>query len=171
MCWHRSLQSCPIQNYLYLSPGDTLQYNASRYSRAKRRKYAAWGSRNQGSLFPLVALIHRLYIMATTWMPCDITLRWRHNGRDSVSHHQPHDCLLNRLFRRRSKKTSKLRVTGLCAENSPETGEFSAQMASNAVNISIWWRHHDTRQNQRRRCTHEHILGTEWRRHDWYSRG
>ena len=43
------------------------------------------------------------------------TLRWRHNGCDSVSNHQPHDCLLNRLFRRRSKKTSKLRVTGLCA--------------------------------------------------------
>ena len=43
------------------------------------------------------------------------TLQWRHNGRDSVSDHQPHDCLLNRLFRRRSKKTSKLRVTGLCA--------------------------------------------------------
>ena len=39
-------------------------------------------------------------------------LQWRHNGCDSVSNHQPHDCLLNRLFRRRSKKTSKLRVTG-----------------------------------------------------------
>ena len=44
------------------------------------------------------------------------SLRWRHNGRDSVSNHQPHHCLLNRLFRRRSKKTSKLRVTGLCGE-------------------------------------------------------
>ena len=41
------------------------------------------------------------------------TLQWRHNGRDSVSNHQPHDCLLNRLFRRRSEKTSKLRVTGV----------------------------------------------------------
>ena len=41
------------------------------------------------------------------------SLRWRRNGRDSVSNHQPHDCLLNRLFRRRSKKTSKLRVTGV----------------------------------------------------------
>ena len=41
------------------------------------------------------------------------SLLWRHNGRDSVSNHQPHDCLLKRLFRRRSKKTSKLRVTGL----------------------------------------------------------
>ena len=48
-----------------------------------------------------------------------VTLRWRHNDHDSVSNHQPHGCLLNRLFRRRSKKTSKLRVTGLCAGNSP----------------------------------------------------
>ena len=72
-----------------------------------------------------------------------ITLPWRHNGCDSVSNHQPYDCLLNRLFRRRSKKTSKLRVTGLCAGNSPVTGEFPAQMASNAENVSIWWRHHD----------------------------
>ena len=47
------------------------------------------------------------------------SLRWRHNDHDSVSNHQPHGCLLNRLFRRRSKKTSKLRVTGLCVGNSP----------------------------------------------------
>ena len=48
------------------------------------------------------------------WSP----LHWRHNDHDSVSNHQPHDCLLNGLFRRRSKKTSKLRVTGLCVGNS-----------------------------------------------------
>ena len=47
------------------------------------------------------------------------TLRWRHNEHGSVSYNQHHDCLLNRLFRRRWKKTSKLRVTGLCAGNSP----------------------------------------------------
>ena len=68
----------------------------------------------------------------------DVALQWRHNGRDSVSNHLPHQC----LFRRRSKKTSKLRVTGLCAGNSPETGEFPTQMANNAENVSIWWRHH-----------------------------
>ena len=107
---------------------------------------------------------------------------------DGVSNRQPHHCLLNRLFRRRSKKISKLRVTGVCAgihrgpvnsphkwrlkspasplftqpfiqtqikENikaprhwrlcgdSPGTGEFPAQMASNAENVSIWWRHHE----------------------------
>ena len=33
-------------------------------------------------------------------------------------------------------------VTGICAENSPVTGEFPAQMVSNAENASIWWRHH-----------------------------
>ena len=71
------------------------------------------------------------------------TLRWRHNDHAGVSNHQPHGCLLNRLFRRKSKKTSKLRVTGLCAGNSPGTGEFPAQMASYAENVSIWWRHHE----------------------------
>ena len=46
-------------------------------------------------------------------------LHWRHNDHDGVSNHQPYGCLLNRLFRLRSKKTSKLRVTGLCVGNSP----------------------------------------------------
>ena len=70
-------------------------------------------------------------------------LQWRHNERDGVSNHRRHDCLLNRLFRRRSKETSKLRVTGLCEGNSPVTGEFPTQRASNAENASNWWRHHD----------------------------
>ena len=48
------------------------------------------------------------------------------------------------FFRRRSKKTSKFRVTGLCAGNSPVISEVPAQMASNAENVSIWWRHHAT---------------------------
>ena len=43
----------------------------------------------------------------------------------------------------RSKKTSKLRVTGLCAWDPPVTGEFPAQRASYAENVSIWWHHHD----------------------------
>ena len=77
-----------------------------------------------------------------------VILRWRQNGRDGVSNHQLYDCLLNRLFRHRSKKTSKLRVTGLCVGNSPGTpgtGEFPAQMASSAEKYSIWWRHHADR--------------------------
>ena len=70
-------------------------------------------------------------------------LQWRHNGNNCVSNHQPHDCLLNRLFGRRCKKTSKIRITGLWVGNSPGTGEFPAQMASNAENNSSWWCYHD----------------------------
>ena len=68
----------------------------------------------------------------------NIPLQWRHNERDGVSNHQSDDCLL----RRRSKKTSKLCVSGLCEGNSPVTSEFPAQRASNAENVSIWWRLH-----------------------------
>ena len=85
------------------------------------------------------------------WAPLCLksnTLQWRHNDYDSVSNHQPHDCLLGRLFRHRSKKTSKLRVTGLCAGNSSVTGEFPAQMASNAENVSFWRRPHEERKHK-----------------------
>ena len=68
-------------------------------------------------------------------------LLWRHNGCDGVSNHQPRDCLLNHSFMCRSTIKQKLRVTGLCAGDSPVTGEFPAQMASNAENAPIWWRH------------------------------
>ena len=81
-----------------------------------------------------------------------LPLLWRHDGRGSVSDHQPHDCLLSHLFRRRPKKTSKLRITGLCAGNSSGTGEFPAQMTSNAESVSIWWRHHDAVLSWRRRA-------------------
>ena len=46
------------------------------------------------------------------------------------------------------RKTSKLRVTGLCEGNSPVTGEFPAQRASDAENVSIWWRHHAISRSQ-----------------------
>ena len=68
------------------------------------------------------------------------TLHWRHNGRDGVSNHRRFDCLLNDLFRCRSTKTSKLRVTGLCEGNSQGTAEFPSQRVNNAEYISIWWR-------------------------------
>ena len=59
-------------------------------------------------------------------------LLWRHNEWDSASNHRRLYCLLHRMLRHRSKKTSKLRVTGLCEGNSPVTVEFPAQRASNA---------------------------------------
>ena len=68
-------------------------------------------------------------------------LQWRHMGTIASQITSSRLCT-HCLFRRRSKKTSKLRVTGLCEGNSPVTGDFPAQMASNAENVSIWWRHH-----------------------------
>ena len=57
-----------------------------------------------------------------------LPLLWRHNGRDGVSNHQPNVCLVNRSVRHRSKKPSKLRVTGLCAGNSPVTAASHAEI-------------------------------------------
>ena len=71
------------------------------------------------------------------WPRFPWSLQWPHNDRDCISNHQRLGCLLNRLLRRRSKKTSKLHVTGLCKGNTLVTGEFSAQRASNAENVSI----------------------------------
>ena len=66
----------------------------------------------------------------------------RHNERDGVSNHQPHYCLLNRLFRRRPKKKIKAQRHWPFWGELPVTGEFPAQRASDAENVSIWWRHH-----------------------------
>ena len=70
---------------------------------------------------------------------------WDNHNSDvimSILNHPWLDSLLNHLFRRRSKKTSKLRVTGLCAGNSLVSGEFPAQGSSNAESVSIWWCHY-----------------------------
>ena len=70
-----------------------------------------------------------------------ITLQWCHNERDGVSNPQFRDCLLNRLFTRRSKKNIKApRHWHLCGEYIGDR-EFPTQKASNAENLSIWWRH------------------------------
>ena len=63
------------------------------------------------------------------------TFQWHHNECDCVSNHQHPECLLNRLFRSRSKKTSKLHVTGLFEANQPVTGRFPSQRASNMKNV------------------------------------
>ena len=70
------------------------------------------------------------------------SLHWRHNDHDGVLNHQPHGCLLNLLFQRRSKKNIKVpRHWPLCGEFTV-AGEFPAQRDSNVENASIWWRHH-----------------------------
>ena len=61
-----------------------------------------------------------------------LPLQWHHNERDGVSNHH------------RSKKISKLRVTGLCEV----TGGFPWQRARNPENVSYWWRHHATKNSR-----------------------
>ena len=58
------------------------------------------------------------------------SLQWRHEC-DDVSNHHCFDCLLNSKCR--SKKTSWLRITGLCAEN--PSVDYPLQRSSNAKNI------------------------------------
>ena len=97
------------------------------------------------------------------------SLRWCHNEHDSISKHQPHYCLLKRLFGHRSKKTSKLHVTGLCVGNSPATGEFPAQMASNGENVSIWWCHHVLHPCDTCNASGTHVTNEMWA-HDLISK-
>ena len=110
-----------------------------RYTAMTRARSVFWNEpwylNNRRSVSNLVQNIYNL-------VPAALTLQWRHNGSDGVLNHLSLDCLRNRLFWRRSKKASKLYVTGLCEGNSPVTGEFPAQRASNAENVFIWWRHH-----------------------------
>ena len=90
----------------------------------------------------IIQEIHLKMSSAERRPSCLSSLQWRHNELDCVSNHRRLAYLLNRLFRHRSKKTSKLRVTGLCEGNPPLDRWFPPQRASNAENVSIWWRHH-----------------------------
>ena len=73
------------------------------------------------------------------WLLCiDIyCLSGHRNMYIFVSNHRQLNCLPNRLFRRRSKKTSKLRATGLCKGKSPVTGEVPSQRTRNTSSIYI----------------------------------
>ena len=65
------------------------------------------------------------------------TLQWRHNERHGVSNHQRLESLLNRLFRRRSKKIPKLRVTVLCEGNSPVIMKMKYALERCSIN-ALW---------------------------------
>ena len=98
--------------------------------------------RRHRARYDVIVMANRWVSARKTWIQCvtmsflhkpiDLPLQWRHNERDGVSNHRRLGCLLNHLFRRRLKKTSKLRVTGLYEGNSPVTGEFPTQRASDA---------------------------------------
>ena len=69
---------------------------------------------------------------------CRATLQWRHNERDGVPNHRRLDGLFNHFFRRRSKKRSKLCVTGLCEGNSPVTSPHKGPVARKMLMTSSW---------------------------------
>ena len=80
-------------------------------------------------------------------VPHSASLQWRHNGRDSVSNHQPHIVFSTVYSDAVQRKLQAPRHWPFCGEFNGDRwiDEFPAQMASNAENISISWRHHATR--------------------------
>ena len=110
------------------------------------RKYVLIINVHAGNKLIYLLLISRRLCQDAYLCCIDMTWQWRNNGHNSVSNHQLRDCLLHRLFRRKSKETSKLRVAGLCEGNSPMTGEFPAQRISYAENVYFRWRHHENPQ-------------------------
>ena len=76
---------------------------------------------------PMMNAFHSTTALSKQWS-FYLTLQWRHNERDGVPDHQPHDFLLSPFIQAQIKtKTSKLRVTGLREGNSSVTGEFPAE--------------------------------------------
>ena len=90
-------------------------------------------------------IIHKHYITYTVTTGKSVNFIYHYNDVKMSAKASPITSLtivFSTVYLHKSKKASKLRVTGLCAGNSPEAGEFSAKMASNAESVSIWWRHH-----------------------------
>ena len=86
-----------------------------------------------------------------------VPLQWRHNECDGISNHRRLRCLLNRLFRRRSKKISQHRVTGLCEGkslgpmNSPHRGPVTQKM-SRFDDVIMRWNQRQRRQSSEWQC-------------------
>ena len=151
MIWHFSPAPSHCLNQCWIivnwTLGNNIQwnYNNDKYILILENAFRYIVCKTAAILFRLrcdkciVNLWVAVYMWTTIWPPT--SLHWRHNDHDGVSNHQPHGCLLNRLFGRRSKKTSKLRVIGF-VWGIHRDGEFPAHRASYAEHISIWWRHH-----------------------------
>ena len=111
-------------------------YQGQKRGAERKLKHSFVTSEKDYGIFAVVGTLRIVYCYSSKGgLTC-------HNAPYGYSNQQPLDCLLNCFSRRRSKKTSTLRVTGLCEGNLPATGEFPSQWASNAENVSIWWRHH-----------------------------
>ena len=96
-----------------VTPPDVLMKNFTIHPKFRRHSFMSQIYILSSIMLHGIFNIYHLYPSET------FALHWRHNDHDCVSNHQPYDCLLNRLFRRKSKRTSKLHVTGFCVGNSP----------------------------------------------------
>ena len=108
--------------YIYILPINTYSPNKRSCYGTKRSRLckSCWKHKIWHTFILILSMIQQ---RGPNWLPTHFlrnwSLHWRHNYHDGVSNQQPHGCLLSCLFSRRSKKTSKLRVTGLCVGNSP----------------------------------------------------
>ena len=85
----------------------------------------------------------KIFLYDSSWYDISSAHHWKviaipHYSDVMMSEMASQITSLNRSFRRRSKNTSKFCVAGLCAGNSPVTGEFPAQMASDAEMFPSW---------------------------------
>ena len=72
-----------------------------------------------------------------------VPLQWRHNERHLASQITGVSIVCSSVgWGADQRKHQNYASLAVCVGNSPVTGEFPAQRASNAENVSIWWRHH-----------------------------
>ena len=64
------------------------------------------------------------------------SLQWRHNECDGLSNHRRFDCLFHAQIKENIKAPRHKPLWG------EFTGDRPTRRASNAKNVSIWWRHH-----------------------------
>ena len=78
-----------------------------------------------------------------------LPLQWRHNEHDGVSTHQPHDCLLNHLFKgfKKDSKTFIWQRKYMLLDNNPSIFHF---MRSKPISYNIHWDKH---------CGHWTLIG------------
>ena len=150
--WHKKLANKLATSSYFCLKNNTLLLTVYRFAVYHPLYISCWFSISFAVECVVLTLsdvdINRLPAIAEQWSGCkgNTSLQWRHNDHDGVSNLQPHGCLLNRLFGRRSKKTPELRVTGLCAGNSPgpvnspHKGPVTRKMLpfDDVIMLSLW---------------------------------
>ena len=93
-----------------------------------------------------ISVLRSVTVQSQSWFPqnnADSPLQWRHNERDCILNHRRLYCLLSFCSSADQRKHESSASLAFVKGNSPVTGEFPAQRASKAENVSIWWRHGD----------------------------